>query len=253
MLLKDKTIIITGATKGIGRTLALASAAEGANVIISGRDQAAGAALVDEIKRDGRGNAMFHAGDLCRQETAQQLVDLACSKFGRLDGLVNYAGTVQSSAPLGSVSAEMLDSIMDINFKSSFYMTQAAVFAMQNHGGSIVFMGSLHAKGGEYDRPAYACSKGAIYTLFSHVANQYAAKRIRSNWVTIGWVATPGEEAFRAKVSNDRQWKEHGDCIMPMGRMQCPEDYTGAVLYLLSDAAEQTTGSEIVISGGLRI
>ena len=253
MLLKDKTIIITGATKGIGRTLALASAAEGANVIISGRDQTAGAALLEQSEKEGRGHAVFYAGDLCRQETAQQLTDLAVSHFGRLDGLVNYAGTVQASAPLGSVSAAMLDSIMDINFKSSFYMTQAAVAAMQERGGSIVFMGSLHAKGGEIDRPAYACSKGAVYTLFSHVANQYAKRHIRSNWVTIGWVATPGEEAFRAAVSDDSHWKEHGSSVMPMGRLQRPEDYTGAVLYLLSDAAGQTTGSEIVISGGLRI
>lgn len=253
MLLKDKTIVITGATKGIGRTLALACAAEGANVVISGRDQTAGTALQKQIEQERKGRAVFCAGDLCSMETAQQLTDLAVSDFGRLDGLVNYAGTVQASAPLGSVSAEMLDSIMNINFKSSFYMTQAAVSAMKAQGGSIVFMGSLHAKGGEIDRPAYACSKGAVYTLFSHVANQYAARHIRSNWVTIGWVATPGEEAFRAAVSDDKSWKEHGDTIMPMGRLQRPEDYIGAVLYLLSDAAEQTTGSEIVISGGLRI
>ena len=172
MILKDKTIIITGATKGVGRTLALAAATEGANVIISGRDQTAGLKLLDQIDQEGRGHAVFYSGDLCRQETAQRLTDLAISHFGRLDGLVNYAGTVQASAPLGSVSAKMLDSIMDINFKSSFYMTQAAVAAMQEQGGSIVFMGSLHAKGGEIDRPAYACSKGAVYTLFSHVANQ---------------------------------------------------------------------------------
>lgn len=250
MLLKDKTIIITGATKGIGRTLALSCAAEGANVVLSGRDQAAGNELVNQIGKD---RAAFCAGDLRSAEMAELLVQKAKDRFLSLDGLVNYAGTVQASAPLGSVSENMLDDIMDINFKSSFYITQAAVSAMKQTGGSIVFMGSLHAKGGELDRPAYACSKGAVYTLFSHVANQYARQRIRSNWVTIGWVATPGEEAFRSAVSDDSHWKEHGSSIMPMGRLQKPEDYTGAVLYLLSDASEQTTGSEIVISGGLRI
>ena len=172
--------------------------------------------------------------------------------FGKLDGLVNYAGTVQASSVLGDVSEEQLDQIMDINFKSCFFTTQAALRAMLGRGGSIVFMGSMHAYGGEADRPAYACSKGATYTLFKHVASNYARDQIRSNWMAIGWVATPGEEEFRRKLGEREDWAERGNAFIPMGRLQTAEDYVDGALYLLSDGSSQTTGSELFVTGGMK-
>ncbi|MGI6689445.1 MAG: SDR family NAD(P)-dependent oxidoreductase [Christensenellales bacterium] len=255
MLLTGKTVIVTGATKGIGRAVAVAAAKQGANVVLSGRDTAAGSTVLDQIATQKAGEAIFVPGDLVKPECCKSLVQAAVTRFGQLDGLVNYAGTVQSSAPLGEVTEEQFDWIMSVNFKSTFFVTQAAVQAMRKHsGGSIVFMGSLHAFGGEADRPSYACSKGAIHTLFRHVTKNYAADHIRANWVTIGWVPTPGEVAFRESMGNSKAWlEETGSQIMPMGRLQWDTDYVDGVLYLLSDGASQTSGSELTITGGFTL
>lgn len=252
MLLKDKVIVITGATKGIGRAVALGAAREGAHVILGGRDRKAAEGLLDEINSKKRGSALFCGGDLTSVACCEELIQTALDHYGKLDGLVNYAGTVQASAELGSVSEEQFDQIMDINFKSCFFTTQAAIRAMRDTGGSIIFMGSMHAYGGEKDRPAYACSKGATYTLFKHVAGNYARNQIRANWVAIGWVATPGEEEFRRKLGEDKSWVERGSAYIPMGRLQKEEDYVDGSLYLLSDGSSQTTGSELFITGGMK-
>lgn len=255
MLLRDKVIVVTGATKGIGRAVALAAAEQGAAVIVGGRDRAAGETIVQKIADETPGRAVFVPGDLTRTECCQALAAAAIDRFGRLDGLVNYAGSVQASAPLTEVDEEQFDWIMDTNFKSAFFVTKAAISAMaKSGGGSIVFMGSLHAFGGEVDRPAYACSKGALYTLFRHVARNYADRRIRANWVTIGWIATPGERQFRRDQGLTDGWlDETGEKIMPMGRLQRDEDYVDGVIYLLSDGASQTSGSELKITGGFTL
>lgn len=255
MLLKDKVIIVTGATKGIGRAVAVAASRQGAHVVLGGRDSKAGEAVVREISEQTPDSAIFVAGDLTRVENCQTLAEQALEHFGCIDGLVNYAGSVQASAPLTEVDEAQFDWIMDTNFKSAFFTTKAVVNAMlKSGGGSIVFMGSLHAFGGEADRPAYACSKGAMYTLFRHIARNYAAQRIRANWVTIGWIATPGEKGFRESLGMSDSWLEDtGRQIMPMGRLQQDNDYIDGVLYLLSDGASQTSGSELKITGGFTL
>ena len=253
MLLRDKSIIITGATKGIGRALAVAAGKAGAWLVLSGRNETEGRELEAEIG-SGPGKAVFVKGDLTDVDCCAELAHIAVERYGKLDGLVNYAGTGQANTPFPDVDEEEFDWIMDVNFKSAFFTTQAAVKAMAGKGGSIVFMGSLHAYGGEIDRPAYACSKGAMYTLFRHMAKNYPRHMIRSNWVTIGWVATPGEKEFRANNGKDGGWlDETGRGIMPMGRLQKEDDYVDGVLYLLSDGAAQTTGSELFIAGGLTL
>lgn len=259
MLLENKSIVITGATKGIGRAAAVAAAKEGALLTLSGRDTAAGEALLEEIKGLG-GRAIFVAGDLSKPENCEALVEAAVKTYGGLDGLVNYAGTVRGNAELKDTDEALLDWILGMNFKSCFFTTKAAAKYMSakgghgGKGGSIVFMGSLHAYGGEKDRPAYACSKGAMYTFFRHMARNYADEMIRSNWITIGWIATPGERIFRQENGMADDWLEKtGREIMPMGRLQEDGDYVGAILYLLSDLSSQTCGSEIKISGGFTL
>jgi NAD(P)-dependent dehydrogenase (short-subunit alcohol dehydrogenase family) len=254
MLLQDKVIVITGATKGIGRALAIGAAARGARLVLGGRSIEEGQALAGEILHGEKGSAVFVSGDLSAAANCRRLVEAAVSEYGNLDGLINYAGTVQASAPLTEVTEDQLDWIMDVNFKSAFFTTQAAIRAMRGTGGSIVFMGSLHAYGGEIDRSAYACSKGAMYTLYRHVARNYADQQIRSNWVTIGWVATPGELEFRKKQGVPDGWlDETGSRVIPMGRLQTDDDYIDGVLYLLSDRASQTSGSELFITGGFTL
>lgn len=251
MLLQDKVIIITGGTKGIGRAVALAAAREGAHVIIGGRNAKDGEEL-EQQARELPGDITFVSGDLTDVSACEHLVSEAVRLHGKLDGLVNYAGTVVSMAPITETTEEQFQSIMDINFKSTFFVSKYAIRAMKENGkGSIINMGSMHAYGGEIDRTAYACSKGAMHTLFKHIAKNYAADQIRCNWVTIGWVATPGELELRKEQGVGQTWLDQvGSEYFPMGRLQTPEDYVDGVLYLLSDGSSQVTGTELFITGG---
>lgn len=250
-MLRDKVVIVTGGTKGIGKTIALAAAKEGAKVVVGGRNEADGRSLEEEAHK-AAGEVIFVKGDLTDPANCEKLVNTAVEQFGKLDGLVNYAGTVLSMAPVTETTEEQFDSIMRINFKSAFFMTKYAVSAMkENGGGSIINMGSMHAYGGEIDRAAYACSKGAMHTLFKHVAKNYAKDLIRCNWITIGWVATPGEMTLRQEQGVGMEWlNKVGSDYFPMGRLQTPEDYIASALYLLSDGASQVTGTELFVTGG---
>ncbi len=250
-MLRNKVVIVTGGTKGIGKAIALAAAKNGANVVVGGRNEADGKAIEEEAAADG-GTVVFVKGDLTVVENCKKLVDEAVSRFGKLDGLVNYAGTVLSMAPITETTEEQFDSIMETNFKSTFFMSKYAVRAMlENGSGSIINMGSMHAYGGEIDRTAYACSKGAMHTLFKHIAKNYAKDLIRCNWITIGWVATPGELTLRKEQGVGMEWlNQVGSDYFPMGRLQTPEDYTATALYLLSDGSSQVTGTELFVTGG---
>ena len=250
-MLRNKVVIVTGGTKGIGKAIALAAAKNGANVVVGGRNEADGKAIEEEAAADG-GTVVFVKGDLTVVDNCKKLVDEAVSRFGKLDGLVNYAGTVLSMAPITETTEEQFDSIMETNFKSTFFMSKYAVRAMlENGSGSIINMGSMHAYGGEIDRTAYACSKGAMHTLFKHIAKNYAKDLIRCNWITIGWVATPGELTLRKEQGVGMEWlNQVGSDYFPMGRLQTPEDYTATALYLLSDGSSQVTGTELFVTGG---
>lgn len=254
-MLQGKVVIVTGGSKGIGLAISEAAAANGAKVVIGGRNQREGDAVVDAIKTKG-GEALFYPGDLTVVANCEALVKKAVDAYGRLDGVVNYAGTVLSRAPLTETSEEDFDFIFDVNFKSAFFVSKFALREMMknDNGGSIIYMGSLHAYGGEEDRAAYACTKGSMLTLFKHVNKNYTKYKIRSNWITIGWVATPGELTLRKKQGVGKEWLDQiGKDSFPMGRLQTPEDNVGGAIFLLSDSASQVSGTEMFITGGFSL
>ena len=141
---------------------------------------------------------------------------------------------------------------MDVNIKSAFFCVKFAIKHMrQNIGGSIILIGSAHSWSGQKDRGPYAISKGALFTLFEHIAHNYATEHIRCNYITMGWSATEGELALRAIAGeSESQLKERASNIIPMGRMLTAEDHIPAILYLLSDESKMVTGSNIRITGG---
>lgn len=252
-LLKDKVIVVSGGTKGIGRGIIQASAREGARVVIGGRDTPAAEEILQLIQSDG-GEGLFVHTDLHRTEDCQKLFDETMDRFGRVDGFVNYSG-ILPAATLTECREELFDNVFDINIRAAFFCAKAAVRCMQKSGGgSIVMFGSPHAWCGEKDRAAYACSKGALLTLTEHIARHYAADQIRSNFVTMGWVPTEGELALRKEqgMSNEELHRMAAGFI-PMGRMQEVEDHVPGVLYLLSDYAQMVTGSNLRVTGGLYI
>lgn len=253
-VLKDKVVVVTGGTKGLGRGASIGVAQRGAKVVIGGRDKKAGEEVVAEIGKTTGSEAAFVQGDITKVTACEELIEGAVSRFGRIDGLINYAGILPASS-ITETEESTFDDVFAINVKASFFCAKYAVAAMlRGGGGSIVNIGSLHGYGGDRDRAAYACSKGALLTLTKHIARNYAKDHIRANWITMGWVITPGELALREKQGRDVEWvEEQGRNVMPMGRLQTVEDNVPAIVLLLSDEASQITGTEIHISGGFFI
>lgn len=251
LLLKEKVIVISGGTKGIGRELAISCAEAGAKIAIGGRDEEAAATILKDIEKRGS-QALFVHTDLCEPEACEELFDKTVATFGRIDGFVNYAG-VTPVATLLETPPEMLDEVMNVNFKAAFLCCRYAIANMvKSGGGSIVLVNSCHADHGDKDRAAYACSKGALLTLAEHISHHYAAQAIRCNTLTMGWSLTDGEKKLREKqqIPIEEIEKRAAEAI-PMGRMQTASDYIPGFLYLLSDYSSMVTGANLRISGGL--
>jgi len=249
-VLKNKVIIVSGGTKGVGRAASEEFARRGASVVIGGRDEESGLKSV-RIMRTYGADGMFVYTDLLKVEDCRRLFDTAFDKFGRVDGFFNYAGVTPVS-PLDSCSEEIFDWVMDVNFKAAFFCCQQAVkYMRKNGGGSIVLTGSAHAWGGQKDRAAYACSKGVLLTLMEHISHQYAAEQIRCNYLTLGWTPTEGEVALRkSQGETEAELRRRAAAILPMGRMLERTDYLDALVYLMSDASAMMTGSTFRITAG---
>lgn len=252
-ILKDKVIVVSGGTKGIGKGIILESAKQGANVAIGGRDAAAAEKILEEVRSYGQ-DGIFVYTDLHNADDCAKLFDETVAKFGKVDGFVNYAGLLPSCDFLKS-TPELFDDTFAVNIRAAFFCAQSAIkYMQQNGGGSILMFGSPHAWCGEKDRPIYACSKGALLTLSEHIAHHYAVDQIRCNFVTMGWVPTEGELAMRAGQGMDSdQLHEFAKPFMPMGRMQEVEDHVPGAIYLLSDYASQVTGANLRVTGGFYI
>lgn len=249
-VLDNKVIVISGGTKGIGKGIAIKAARQGAKVVISGRDKAAAEKILKEIHSNNN-EAIFVPTDLHSVKDCENLFREAICTYGQVDGFVNYAG-VTYKAPITECDECVFDDIFDINIKAAFFCTKYAIQSMRERGGSIVIFGSPHDDKGEKDRAAYACSKGALSVLVTHVAKYYAEDHIRANYITMGWTPTEGELALREKEGiSEEELRSRASRIIPAGRMQEIEDHVPAVLYLLSDASLMVTGSNFRITGGL--
>lgn len=248
--LKDKVIVISGGTKGVGRTMAEVCAQEGAMVVLGGRDEETAKKVLRNIRISGSEGLFVHT-ELTNVDDCRLLFDKAYEKYGRIDGFFAYAGITPVS-PLDTCDQETFDAVMNTNFRASFFCCQQAIHYMRKSGGgSIVLTGSAHAWGGEKNRAAYACSKGAMKVLMEHIAHNYASEQIRCNYLTLGWTPTEGEVAFRKTLGiNEAQLRNDAGKILPMGRMCERSDYVEAIVYMLSDASAMMTGSVFRITAG---
>lgn len=248
--LNDKVIVISGGTKGVGRTAAEEFAREGAKVVIGGRDEESAQKSIRLIKTYGS-EGLFVYTDLFNVDDCRNLFDKAFEKFGKIDGFFNYAGVTPIS-PLDTCDESTFDWVMDVNFKAAFFCCQQAIHYMRlNGGGSIVLTGSAHAWGGQKDRAAYACSKGVLRILMEHIAHQYDSEQIRCNYLTLGWTPTEGEVSLRSSQGeNEAELRKRAAEILPMGRMCERADYVDALVYLMSDGSSMMTGSTFKITAG---
>jgi NAD(P)-dependent dehydrogenase (short-subunit alcohol dehydrogenase family) len=239
--LRGKATAVTGATRGIGRAIAVAFAREGADVLVNGRDATAGAQVCAEIEALGR-RAVWHAADLGRVAEARGVAGAAVAAFGRLDVLVNNAGLFERKPALEMEEADW-DRLLDVNLKGAFFCAQAAARAMRGRGGVIVNVASDAAwSGGLNPCSHYAASKAGMVSFTRSLAKELAPHGIRVNALAPGLISTEMGGTAGSTLP---------DLVIPLGREGTPEEVAAAVLFLASDEASYVTGANLNLSGGL--
>ncbi|VVD68019.1 sugar dehydrogenase [Pandoraea iniqua] len=247
----SKVAIITGGGSGIGKEVATRLVAEGARVVIGGRDAAKLVAAAAQIDPTGV-NVRYLAGDIARPTTASALVEVATSAFGGVDVLVNNAGVFRPKAFL-ELNEEEYDGFVDIILKGKFFMAQAAAKAMmQRGGGAIVQTGSLWALQaiGATPSSAYSAANAGVHALTRNLAIELAPLNIRINTVAPAVVETPVYNTF---MSDDevKATLPAFNAFHPLGRNGQPRDVAEAILFLASDAASWITGTVLPVDGGV--
>ncbi len=246
--LDGKVAIITGATSGMGRGIALRFAREGAQVIASGRDAARGEALISEIAAAG-GAARFVAGDISTAAANRRLVEEALSAYGGLDILVMSAGDLGLGA-VADTSPELWDRTLVTNLSAVFYLLHYGVPELRRRGrGSVVVIGSIAGYKVFPNHAAYCASKGALIQLVRQAALDNGPT-IRINAIHPGQVDTPLLwDSVRAFPNPDEIVQQTADRL-PMKRLGLPEDIAAAALFLAGDEASWITGANLVVDGG---
>lgn len=246
--LKDKVAIVTGSTSGIGIGIAKLYAAQGAKVVICGRRQEKGQAVVDSILEAG-GEASYHFMDINDTESIEKLVSDTAEKYGKIDVLVNNAANVGlKDGRVDELSIEMWDDVFQSDLRGTFYTTKCVLPYMQKNenGGSIINIGSMASCGGDLGSTAYACAKAGVDMLTKSTALQYGKQNIRCNCVRPGLIVTPQNEAHVPQALKDIFLSN----IM-VTRYGCPEDIGHLCVYLASDESSYVTGQIMNVDGGL--
>jgi NAD(P)-dependent dehydrogenase (short-subunit alcohol dehydrogenase family) len=244
--LNDKVAIVTGASRGIGRAVALGLAEAGADVAIAARSEVDLETLAKEIDAAGR-RALVVPTDVTQRGQIQTLIDRTVEELGGLDILVNNAGGTRFMAPIVTLRPEGWDKVLALNLDSVFHATQIGAQAMiASGGGSIIQMSSVASLVGSPSLSFYSAAKGAVKLMSQAVAKELAQSGVRVNCIAPGWVATD----LNAPLMADDSTKKFMESTVPMGRIADPEEIVGAAIYLASEASSYVTGTTIVVDGG---
>jgi 3-oxoacyl-[acyl-carrier protein] reductase len=246
MMLTGKTAIVTGASRGIGRAIAVEFARSGADVALVGRDIDAltDSAAACANARAGA-TAEVYLGDVTDQAAMERIVGEVVERFGRLDCAIANAGQSIDSL-LMRLKREAIDHLLDVNLKSAFYLCGAVSRPMmKQRSGSIVLMTSIVGMTGNAGQAAYAASKGGLIALCKSLAKELGSRNIRVNAVAPGLIETAMTEKMPGAA------REFLIKQAALGRAGKPEDVSGAVAFLCSDAAGYITGQTLVIDGGV--
>jgi NAD(P)-dependent dehydrogenase (short-subunit alcohol dehydrogenase family) len=238
--LAGKAILVTGSSTGIGYAMAQRLVAEGAKVLVHGRDRAEVDAACRRLGTATQGTT----GDLADPATAQFLVDAAVSAFGRIDGLVNNAG-IYPRGVLGETTAAFFDHVFAINTRAPLLCAEAAIraFRLQTSPGSIVTVGSINAYCGLSNLTVYAMSKGALMTMTRNLANTLGPEHIRANQLNVGWTFTANEDVTQQREGRKPGWQNEVPLRnAPAGRIMQPEEIAAHTAFWLSDESAPVSG-----------
>ncbi|WP_338452399.1 glucose 1-dehydrogenase [Niallia oryzisoli] len=241
MSFSNKTVIVTGAGKGIGKGIALAYAENGANVIVAEMDEKTGSQTVHTIKEQG-GEALFVQTDVRKETEIISLMETVNQAYGRIDILINNAGKGVFK-PLFDLSIEEWDDVIQTNLRSVFLGSrEAAKYMMQNEeGGAIVNIASTRAIMSEPNSESYAATKGGIVAITHALAASLSNERITVNAISPGWIET-GDYAKLSKTDHEQHFSK---------RVGKPEDIARACLYLTAKENDFVTGINLVVDGGM--
>ena len=237
--LEDKIILVTGASSGIGRGIAITCSKMGASVIINGRNKERLQETLSQMEGEGH---VVAVGDLTESTSLIEMV----ADLPNLDGVVHCAGTGQRK-PCKDLHLEDVNQVMDVNFKAPV-MLQAELLRQKkiNKGASIVFIASIASWSPSFGNSVYSASKGAIISYANCLALELASRKIRVNCISPAMVWT---DLIMADGTDEEQLKED-EQKYPLKRYGQPEDIANLAVYMLSDASSWMTGSNVKITGG---
>jgi NAD(P)-dependent dehydrogenase (short-subunit alcohol dehydrogenase family) len=243
--LQDRTALVTGSTDGIGVAIARALAAEGAHVVVSGRDATRGAKVVATIAESG-GRATFAGADLAEGTAAVRGLTEAAHALagGPLDILVNNAAMLITPAPTAEVDENLIDRALAINVKAAFLLTGLVAPAMAARGhGAIINLGSINGLSGTAGSALYSTTKAAIHSLTKSWADEYGPLGVRVNTVAPG-------PTFTEKIAAMEKHLAPMIARIPSRRPSTPEEVAKAVVFLAGDNASNIHGATLSVDGG---
>jgi glucose 1-dehydrogenase len=254
--LEGQSALVTGASSGIGRAVALALGRAGADVVVNfAHDATAADSVVEELRQLGR-RAIAVRADVSREADVDAMFQRAIGALGTLHIVVCNAG-LQRDAPLERMTLEQWNTVIGVNLTGQFLCARAAVREFKRRGmqdtstalGKIICMSSVHQQIPWAGHANYAASKGGVMLLMQTMAQELAADRIRVNGIAPGAIRTPiNAAAWRTRGAEDALLK-----LIPYGRIGTPDDVARAALWLASDASDYVTGATLFVDGGMAL
>ncbi|MBQ5636855.1 MAG: 3-oxoacyl-[Selenomonadales bacterium] len=245
MQLEGKVALVTGASRGIGRAVAIRLAKSGAKIAVNYAGNQAAAEEVKQIIEENGGEAILVQADISNAESVDAMVAAVMEAFGRIDILVNNAGITRDTLLMRMKEADW-NAVIQTNLTGVFYVTKAvSKIMMKQRYGKIVNMSSVVGLMGNAGQANYAAAKAGVIGFTKSMAKELAARNITVNAIAPGFIATDMTAVLSDKVKEDLATK------IPMGRLGEADDIASAVLFLVSDSASYITGQTLNVDGGM--